>query len=50
VANNTDNLGIPSAANLSIEALAEIQTTSEELPSPALIANAVIPEVISGER
>lgn len=41
-----DNLGLASAANLTVEAVAEVEATTYKLPSPAFVTNAVSPEVL----
>lgn len=50
VANNFDNLSLASAADLAIQTVEEVQTASDKLPSPALVTNAVRPEVVLVER
>jgi hypothetical protein len=50
VANDLDNLSLTPAADLSVKTVHKIQTTAEELPSPALVTNAVGPEVVVIER
>jgi hypothetical protein len=49
MSDNLDNLGFPSAADLAVETIHEIQPTSDKLPSPPLVPDAVRPEVVSGE-
>jgi hypothetical protein len=44
VAHDLDNLGLASAADLTVEAIAEVKTTAYKLPSPTLVTNAVSPE------
>jgi hypothetical protein len=41
-----DNLGLTPAADLTVETVKEVETATEELPSPTLITNAVSPEVL----
>jgi hypothetical protein len=50
VADDLDNLGLASAADLSVETVHEVQTAADKLPSPALVTNAVGPEVVVIER
>jgi hypothetical protein len=50
VADNLDNLGLASAANLAVQAVHEVKTTADKLPSPAFVADAVGPEVVLVER
>ena len=45
-----DNLGLAPAANLSVEAVEEVQAATDKLPSPTLITNAMGPEVIVIKR
>lgn len=50
MSDNLDNLGFPSAANFAVEAVEQVQSTSDKFPSPSLVPNAMVPEVLSGER
>jgi hypothetical protein len=45
VAHNSDNLGVSSRPDLAIEAFPKVQSTSPQLPAPAFISYAVVPEV-----
>lgn len=45
-----ENLRWPASANLSIYPLKQIQPTADQLPSPALISETVIPEVFASKR
>ena len=49
MANNFDNLGISSASNLTVQTFDQVETTSPQLPSPTLITNAMVPEILSGK-
>lgn len=44
-----DDLGFTPSSDLTIQSLEEIDTTSPELPAPALVANAVVPKVRSSK-
>jgi hypothetical protein len=44
--NNLDNLGLAPAANLTVQTVGEVETTTYKLPSPALVTDAVRPEVL----
>lgn len=46
MADDLDNLGLSPAANFSVKSVNEIKTTSNKLPSPSLVADAVGPEVL----
>lgn len=50
MANNLDNLGLTPAADLSVQTVTQIQAASYKLPSPTLVANAVVPEVFLIKR
>jgi hypothetical protein len=50
VADNLDNLGLAPAANLAVQTVDKVKTTAYKLPSPALVADAVGPEVGLVER
>ena len=48
----TDHLcdhGPPSRSNLPIDPFQEVKTTTHELPSPALVANTMVPEFLTCE-
>ena len=45
-----DNLGLASAANFTVQSVAVVETTTDELPTPTLVTNAVRPEVVARER
>lgn len=47
---DSDNLGLPSASNLTIQTFTEVKSTSPELPSPTLITNAMAPEIVMVKR
>src|SRR6478735_2169006 len=49
MADHAGDLGLPAGANLAVQTLNEVEASAEELPSPALVADAVIPEFVSGE-
>lgn len=46
MADNLDNLGLAPAADLTIQTVTEVKTTSDELPTPAFVTNAMGPEVL----
>lgn len=46
MANDLYDLSLSTTADLSIQAVEKIKTTTNKLPSPALVANAVSPEVL----
>lgn len=50
VANDFDDFGRAPASNLAVQAIEEVQAASNKLPSPALVTNAVRPEVVLVER
>jgi hypothetical protein len=53
VTHDLDDLGLASAADLTVESIAEVETTANKLPSPTLVTDAVSPEsylVEWGER
>lgn len=41
---------LPSALDLAVYPLAEVQPSCDELPAPSLVAQAAIPEPVSRER
>ena len=45
MADDLDDLSLPSASDLSVKTIKQVQTTSEKLPSPSFVSNAVGPEV-----
>lgn len=47
---DTHDLDLPPALDLAVNPLAEIQRPAPELPPPALIADAMVPEIIAGEH
>jgi hypothetical protein len=49
VAYDFGDLRLSSSANLSIQAFKEVEAASEQLPPPALIADAMIPKRLAGE-
>jgi hypothetical protein len=50
VADDLDNLGLAPAADLTVQAVGEVKTTTDKLPSPSLITDAVGPEADLVER
>ena len=46
MADDLDDLSLASAADFAVKAVEEVQTASEELPSPTFVTNAVRPEVV----
>ena len=46
VTDDLDNLSLPPAADLAVQAVHQVQATTKELPSPSLVTNAVGPEVL----
>jgi hypothetical protein len=50
MANDLHNLGLPAGTNLAVQPLKQIQSTANQLPAPALVTNAVVPEVLSSKR
>jgi signal transduction histidine kinase len=50
VTDDLDDLGLPPAANFTVQTVHEVQTTAYKLPSPALITDAVGPKVLLVER
>lgn len=45
-----DDLCLSPAANLTVQAISQIQTTSYKLPTPAFVTNAVSPEILVVKR
>lgn len=45
MADDLDDLSLPSASDLAVETIEQVQTTSDKLPSPTFVSNAVSPEV-----
>lgn len=45
-----DNFCWPASANLSIYSFGQIQSTTDQLPSPALISETVVPEIFASKR
>ena len=45
VTNDLDNLCLPSASNLTVQTIEQIQPASNKLPPPTFISNAVCPKV-----
>jgi hypothetical protein len=45
-----DNLRLPPRPDFPVKPLQEVETSTEQLPSPALVSDAVGPEVGAGER
>jgi len=50
VTDDPDDLSLPSAADFAVQAVHQVQATSKKLPSPALITDAMSPEVFFVER
>ena len=50
VADDLDDLGLAAGADLAVEALDQVDAAAPQLPAPALVADAVIPEVRARER
>ena len=50
VADNFGDLGGAAGPDFAVDALDEVYTAADELPAPAFVANAVIPEACAGER
>jgi hypothetical protein len=46
VANDLDDFGLTSAADLPVQTVKEIQTAADKLPSPTLVTDAVRPKVV----
>lgn len=46
---NSRDLGRPTSTDLTIETLHQVNATANELPTPTLITNAVLPEQLAGE-
>lgn len=46
MAHNLNNLCLTSAADLTVQAVAEVETATDKLPSPSLVPDAVSPEVL----
>jgi hypothetical protein len=44
--NDLDNLGFTPTADFTVETVDEVETAADKLPSPALVTNAVSPEVV----
>lgn len=49
MAHDSNNLGISSRSDLPIETLNKVQSTAPQLPAPAFISQAMVPEVGSGK-
>ena len=45
-----DDLGLAARSYLAVQSFTQINSSTDELPSPTLIANAVAPEILAGER
>ena len=50
MADNFRDLRLSSSSDFAIKSLDEVKTTSNQLPSPAFIANTVLPEGLPSER
>lgn len=50
MANDLHNLSLSAGANFPIQSLNQIQSSAEKLPTPALVTDAVVPEVLSSKR
>ena len=50
VADDAGDLGLATSADLAVQTLDEIGTTAKELPSPALVADAVVPVFCASKR
>jgi hypothetical protein len=50
MANNASNLGLTASTNLTIQTFHKVESTSEELPSPSEITNAVLPVDVASKR
>lgn len=44
------DLCVPPGADLAVEAFDQVQASAHELPSPSLVAQAVVPEHLARER
>lgn len=49
VANNTSDLGTAASADLPVGTLHEVESSSPKLPSPAEVADAVVPVILSSK-
>lgn len=49
MADNTSNLGLTAGTDLAIQTLNQVETSSEELPPPSEITNAVRPKLLPGK-
>ena len=47
---NLDNFGLTTSTNFTVQTLKEVDSTSEELPSPTFVTNTMRPEVVACER
>lgn len=47
---NLHNFCLSAAADLTVQTIHQVQTTSKEFPSPTFVANAVVPEVGTSKR
>jgi hypothetical protein len=50
VPHNTGNLGLADSTDFTVEALQHVEAAGEELPSPAEVADTVVPVIISSKR
>jgi hypothetical protein len=50
MADDLDDLSLTPATDLSVETVQEVKTTTEELPSPTFVTDAMGPEVVGVER
>ena len=49
VANDFGDFGGAAGANFAVDAFEEVEAAAPEFPAPALVADAVVPEVLAGE-
>lgn len=50
MSDDLDNLRFPTSAYLAVQTLDQIDATAKQLPSPALVTYAMVPEVGSSKR
>ena len=49
MSDNLDNLRLPPRTNFAVETLNQVDAAAKQLPAPALVADAVVPEVGTGK-
>jgi len=49
MADHAGDLGLAAGAHLAVQALDEVEAAGKQLPPPALVADAVVPELVAGE-